>query len=236
MSTRKTEEIWHSPLNVYWWENKLREKIGSEVIKRKSKYQKVREARVAAIVALAMYKIRDIPAYIQIPKIDPPDAYIFQESKEIKGQADISTLEITTYYDDSKETLLQQLKRKKVPPTYKTYSDEYILVVEIGVRNPPINVDYDELRNYLNNVNVRFPVWTVRDISHSGDTIAEVVIVNPKTHKIVVNVGEAAHIFKTLKLPDVQFVKQGTSKNAGNYEPAGEYRKPPWDESLLNDS
>lgn len=233
MSTRKTEPVWHSPLNVYWWENKLIQKIGTEVIKKQSKFQKVREARIAAIVALAMYKIRGIPAYVQIPKEDPPDAYILQESKEVKGQADISTIEITTYYNDSRETLLEQIKRTKVPESHKTYSDEYVLVVEIGVRNPPIHVDYNELRNYLNKVDVRFPIWTVRDISHSGDTIAEVVIVNPKTQKLKINVGEAAFTFKKLKLPDVQFVKQGTSKNAGKREYAGEYRKPPWDESLL---
>ncbi|HEY4505636.1 MAG TPA: hypothetical protein VJG67_03015 [Candidatus Paceibacterota bacterium] len=235
MSIRKTEPVWHSPLNIYWWEDKLAQKIGKEIIKKRSKYQKVREARIAAIVALAMYKIRDIPAYVQIPREDPPDAYILQESKKIKGQADISTIEITTYYDDSRETLLEQLKRKKVPETHKTYSDEYILVVEIGVRNPPINIDYDELRSYLNEIDVKFPIWTVRDISHSGDTIAEVVTVNPETQTLEINVGEAAYTFKTHKLPDVQFVKQGTSKNAGKRELAGEYRKPPWDESLLGD-
>lgn len=235
MSIRKTEPVWHSPLNVYWWENKLVQRIGSELLKKQSKYQKVREARIAAIVALAMYKIRGIPAYVQIPKEDPPDAYVLQESREVKGQADISTIEITTYYNDSRETLLEQIKRTKVPETHKTYSDEYVLVVEIGVRNPAIHVDYDELRNYLNKVDVRFPIWTVRDISHSGDTIAEVVIVNPKTQKLEINVGEAAFTFKKLKLPDVQFVKQGTSKNAGKREYAGEYKRPPWDESLLSD-
>lgn len=230
-----TEPIWHSPLNVYWWENKLAKKIGSEFIKKQGKYQKVREARIAAIVALAMYKIRGIPAYIQIPKRDDgTDAFILQESKEAKGQVDISTIQITTYYDDSKETLLEQLKRKKVPETHRTYSDEYVLVVEIGVRNPPIHVDYIELRSYLNKIDVRFPIWTVRDISHSGDTIAEVVIVNPKTQKLEINVGEAAFTFKKLKLPDVQFAKRGTSKNAGEQEYAGEYKKPPWDESLMD--
>ncbi len=231
---KKTDEVWHSPLNIYRWESRLAKKVGLEAIKKESKYQKVREARIAAVVALAMYQLRDIPAYVQLPKDDPPDAYVLQESKKIKGQADISTLEITTYYNDSKETLLEQLKRKKVPPTHQIYSGEYVLVVEIGLRKPPINVDYDELRNYLNGIEVRFPVWTIRDISRPGDTIAEVVIVNPKTHKLTVSIGEAAHLFKTKNLHDVIFVKRGTPKNAGKKEPAGQYGKPPWDESLLD--
>lgn len=231
---KKAGKIWHSPLNVYRWESRLIKEVGLEAIKKKGKYQKVREARIAAIVALAMYKLRDIPAYVQLPEDDPPDAYILQESKKKKGQADISTLEITTYYNDSRETLLEQLKRKKVPTTHETYSDEYILVVELGVRNPPIEIDYEELRSYLNSVGVKFPIWTIRDVSSRGNTIAEVVIVNPNTHKLTINVGEAAYIFKTKKLNDVLFTKQGTPKTAGKRMPAGQYGKPPWDESLLD--
>lgn len=231
---KKTDEEWHSPLSVYKWERKLAEKVGLEAIKKRGKYQKVREARIAAVVALAMYKLRDIPAYVQLPKDDPPDAYILQESEKIKGQADISTLEITTFYDDSKETLLEQLKRKKVPQTYQIYSGEYILVVEVGVREPPIKIDYAELRDYLNSAGVLFPVWTIRDISRPGDTIAEVIIVNPKTHKLEVSVGEAAYLFKSKKLSDVLFVKQGTKKNAGKKEPTDRQAKPPWDKSLLD--
>lgn len=235
MVFKRTEEIWHSPLNVYKWEARLLKKIGYKLLKKKGKYQKVREARIAAIVALAMYKIRNIPAYVQLPKNDPPDAYVLQESKKVKGQADISTLEITTYYDDSRETLLEQLKRKKVPPEYKTYSDEYVLVVEIGVREPQIVVNYDELRDYLNSVGIKFPVWTIRDISQDGNTIAEVFIVNPVTRRLSINVGEAAYDLKNKGMFDVLFVKQGTHKNAGKKTPAGHYGKPPWDESLLSD-
>lgn len=231
---KKTEEEWHSPLSIYKWESKLARKVGKEEINKRGKYQKVREARIAAVIALAMHEIRDIPAYVQLPKKDPPDAYILQESKKRKGQADISTIEITTYYDDSKETLLEQLKRKKVPPKYETYSDKYVLVVEVGVREPSIDIVYDELRNYLNSVGVKFPVWTIRDISSAGDTIAEVIAVNPRTKKLEVSIGKAAHLYKSNKLPDVLFVKQGTKKNAGKKEPTDRQSRPPWDKSLLD--
>ncbi len=235
MYIHRTETVWHSPLNVYWWENKLIHKIGRKALQKQSKFQKVREARIAAIIALVLYKIRGMPAYIQIPKEDPPDAYILQESIDVKGQADISTVEITTYYNDQTETLLKQLKRTKIPENYQAYSEEYILAVEIGVRNPPINIDYNQLKDYANEINLKFPIWTLRDISHSGDTIAEVVIVNPEINKLEINVGEMAFLFKKLEIPDVLSIKQGSSKNAGKKEIYGEYDKPPWDESIYLD-
>jgi len=76
MVRRKTGEIWHNPYNVYKHIARLTEKVGSETIEKHGKLKPVREARITAIAALAMYNQTGKPAYIQLCRNDPPDAYI----------------------------------------------------------------------------------------------------------------------------------------------------------------
>lgn len=221
-----TGKIWHSPLNVYWHLQKLGKTVTQEEFEKKREYQAMREARVGAVTALALFKLTGKPTYVQLYKPDPPDVLLMQPSKEEKGQMDITLLEITTYVGQPRETLLEQLKRTKAPKGFHKYSENYVIVVNIGIG---FEVDFEPTRKYLNENGVPFPIWTLQEISNFPDTIAELVIVNPNTKKIRVNVGEAAHEFHSLRLPDILNVRRVAKVDNVRIEEAEKYYKAPWE-------
>src|SRR3989344_4569353 len=159
----KSGNIWHSPLNVYWHVQKLVNELGGEDLKKHPKYKQMRESQIASVIALILFRMRNIPAYIQLYKPDPPDALIMQQSRLHKGQLDISTLEITQYKGGT-ESLLEQLERTKIKPGIKSLSPFYILVVDLW---PGLIVDQPELarlNKYLMENNTLFPVWLVQEV------------------------------------------------------------------------
>lgn len=229
-----TNKIWHSPLNTYWHIQKLTEKVGAEEIEKRGKYQCVREARIGAVASLALFKQTGKPTYLQLYKPDPPDVILMQPSAVKKGQLDITLIEITTYIGRQKESLLEQLKRKKIKPGISSFSENYILVVNIGVG---LEVDYEPLRDYLN-ANVKlfpFPIWTFQEISNYPDTIAKIVIVNPKIAKIDVNIGESAYSWKQQQLPDIINSKRAGNINLVRFEKSEKCYLAPWETIGLND-
>lgn len=227
LTSRKTGKFWHSPYNVFWYIDRLTKKVGPETIEKHGKLKPVREARIVAITALAIYRLTGKPAYIQLCKFDPPDAYIMQKSKEVKGQLDISTVEVTSYRRGARETFLKQLKRTKVPTTHHKYSENYILVVDLLTKN---QIDFGEVNKYLNDRLTPFPVWVFRAISLFPDTIGEVTILNPRIRQLRINFGEAAFRLKSLGLPDIYSTREVESEDlVREDEPAGTYNKPPWD-------
>lgn len=225
MEIRRTGNIWHSPYNVYKHLGRLAKQVGQEAIEKEGKYKPVREARVAAVTALVISQRTRKPAYVQLPPKDPPDAYLMQQSLERKGQLDITTLEITSYRANRSETLLDQLKRTKANSIQK-YSDEYVLVVELLSKD---GIGYEAIRDYLNSISIRFPVWTLYGKTVDGSTTAEFTIINPKIWQTEINIGEAAFKLKQGGMLDVIFIKRtGNEKNVRT-EPTGNYELPPWE-------
>lgn len=222
----KTGNIWHSPTNVYWHIQKLTENVGEEAIEKQGKYQNVREARVGAVVALVMFKRLGKPTFLQLYKPDPPDVILMQLSKKNIGQRDITQLEITSYIGEPRESLLEQLKRTKTPPGIHIFSENHILIVNVGVG---LKVDYDPIRRYLNKDKIPFPVWTLQEKESYPDTIARVVIVNPEIYQIDVNVGESVHNFEKLKFPGVIRSKRVSKVELVRAEPSGRNYEAPWD-------
>lgn len=228
MEIRRTGNIWHSPYNVYKHLGRLAKQVGQEAIEKEGKYKPIREARVAAVTALVISQRTRKPAYVQLPPKDPPDAYLMQQSLERKGQLDITTLEITSYRANRGETLLDQLKRTKANSIQK-YSDEYVLVVELFSKD---GIDYEAIRDYLNSISIRFPVWTLYGKTVDGSTTAEFTIINPKIWQTEINIGEAAFKLKQDGMLDVIFIKRtGNEKNVRT-ELAGNYELPPWEELI----
>lgn len=225
MEIRRTGKIWHSPYNVYKHLGKLANLVGQEAIEKEGKYKPVREARIAAVTALILSQRTNKPAYVQLPPNDPPDAYLMQRSIEKTGQMDITTLEITSYRHTNNESLLEQLKRTKTG-TIKKYSDEYVLVVELLSKEA---IDYDAIREYLNSINIHFPVWTLYGKTVDGSTTAEFTIINPKTYRSEINIGEAGYLLKEQGMLDVLHTERAGSVSKVRTEPAGEYELPPWD-------
>lgn len=221
-----TNKIWHSPINVYWHLDKLAQKVGQSAIETSGKYKSAREARIGAVVALALFKRTHKPTFLQLYKPDPPDVVLMQPSKSSLGTRDITQLEITSYLGKPKETLLEQLKRTKVPPGINLLSDNYILIVNLGIG---INIKYEPIRDYLNENNTVFPVWTVQEKEAHPDTIAKVVIVNPEIYEMNINVGEAAAEFKKSGLPHVIRSKRAGSSKFLKAENAGPNYEAPWE-------
>ncbi|OGH12023.1 MAG: hypothetical protein A2857_03735 [Candidatus Levybacteria bacterium RIFCSPHIGHO2_01_FULL_36_15] len=225
MEIRRTGNIWHSPYNVYKHLLRLSKVVAPEAIEKEGKYKPVREARLAAVVALILSQRTKKPAYVQLPPHDPPDAYLMQQSLVKNGQLDITTLEITSYRYNSDETLLDQLKRTKTGQVQK-YSDEYVLAVELLSKEA---IDYDAIREYLNTAKIPFPVWTLFGKTVDGSTTAEFTIINPETYQSEINIGEAAFNLKQQGMLDVIFTKRTGSEKSVRTEPAGTYELPPWE-------
>lgn len=219
-------KIWHSPLNSYWHVQKLTDKIGQKSLRSHPKYQLIRESLIASVIALIMFKMKNIPAYIQLYKQDPPDALVMQPSAFSKGQLDISLLEITQFNGLNEESLLDQLKRKKINPKINTLSDFYILVVDLW---PGLEVDFEEIREYLNKNKIPFPVWVIQEIGDPQDTLASLTIVNPEIQRLTVNIGEAAHIYKQVGAPDVLRTRRVGNKKLVRTEKAVGNEKAPWE-------
>lgn len=225
MEIRRTGNIWHSPYNVYKHLGRLAKQIGQDAIEKEGKYKPVREARIAAVTALVISQRTKKPAYVQLPPKDPPDAYLMQQSLKKKGQLDITTLEITSYRANRNEALLDQLKRTKANGIQK-YSDEYVLVVELLSKD---GIDYVAIRDYLNSISIKFPVWTLYGKTIDGSTTAELTIINPKIWQTEINIGEAAFRLKQDGMLDVIFIKRAGSEKSVRTEPAGNYELPPWE-------
>lgn len=222
----KPGSIWHSPLNVYWHLQKEAEKVGTEKLENDGKYQDRREARIAAVMALILFRLTNKPAFIQLYRPDPPDALIMQRSVEVKGQQDITQLEITRYLGNSHESLLDQLKRNKVPPGVHKYSENYILVVNI-YKN--VEVNFEEVNTYLLENKTPFPVWCIRELEAHPDTICEVTVVNPFVEKRTVNLGESAHVYDKLQLPGIIRTRRVGKTDLVRIEKAEKSYLAPWE-------
>lgn len=222
----KTGNIWHSPTNVYWHIQKLTKDVGVDAIETRGKYQNVREARIGAVVALAMFVRLRKPTFLQLYKPDLPDVILMQPSREVIGQKDITQLEITSYVGKPRESLLEQLKRTKTPPGIHLYSENYILLVNIGIG---LEIDYEPIRNYLNDNKTTFPIWTLQEKESYPDTIARVVVVNPEIYQMDINIGEAVYVFDKLGFPGVIHSRRVSKAELVRAEPAGEYHEAPWD-------
>lgn len=224
----RSGKIWHSPLNVYWHTQKLTNELGLKGLRKHTKYKQIRESQIASVVALIMFRLRNIPAFIQLYKQDPPDALVMQPSKIHKGQLDISTLEITQYLG-GKESLQEQLIRTKIKPGIKTLSSFYILVVDLWPGIEISDIELHELNKYLMDNDVPFPVWIVQEIQSSPDTIAELTFVNPEIHKTKINIGELASLYQKIGAPNVLNVRRTGNPNLVRTEKAEKFYDAPWD-------
>ncbi len=224
----KSGKIWHSPLNVYWHTQKLTEELGQEGLKKHPKYKQIRESQIASVIALIIFRMRNIPAFIQLYKPDPPDALIMQQSPIHKGQLDISTLEITQYLG-GKESLFDQLKRTKIKPGLKSMSSFYILVVDLWPDIEISDSELAELNKYLMQNDTPYPVWIVQQVQASPDTIAELTFVNPEIHKTRINIGELAHIYQRIGAPNVLNVMRTGNPNLVRTEKAEKNYSAPWE-------
>src|SRR5258708_1387188 len=185
-----TGKIWYSPPRVYGYIEELKKKDGikHEQIYEKPEYQKVREALAASVAGLVMFKFTKMPAFVQLYKNEPPYAYVmmaeaghFNDQIEIPdteiGQSHITPLEITSYLTDLEGSLLDQLKKKKIPPGAKVLDPHQVLLVHVGIG---LTVDIEPLREHLNATNTPFPVWLIQEKQLHPDTIVTVTIVNPQ--------------------------------------------------------
>lgn len=218
----KPGNIWHSPINVYWHIQKLTEQVGADAIEKKRQYQMVREARIGAIVALAMFQRLQRPTFLQLYKPDPPDLLLMQQRG---GTRDIIHLEITTHLPVSTKSFLE-LMMKKDPPGAHKYNENYILAVNLGVG---MDTDFTDSRDYLKKNKTPFPVLVFQEKSSHPDTIARVTFINPEIHEIEVNVGQAAHIYRELKLPGVIHSKRVGNSKLLSPQANGEDVSAPWD-------
>ncbi|MCL5113998.1 MAG: hypothetical protein M1372_02400 [Patescibacteria group bacterium] len=230
---REIGEIWFSPLAIYKHINRLVKKVGSEAIEKNGNFKPVREARITAITALAMFIMRDeIPTYIQLSASEDSlfDSYVCQRFPHQRETLFISNIQVTSYRDNSKEDFLTQLKRTKVPPGRSLFSDKCVVVYDLLTKKPLPEEEQIKITEYLNANKTPFPVWTFRAISISPDTIGEMVILNPTRKSYIINFGKIAYRYKELRMQDsvrIMWVSKKSQLKEDEY--SGTYSLPPWD-------
>lgn len=223
-----TGKIWHSPLNVYWHIQQETKKLGEKAIESNTPfYNRVREARIGAVLCLAMFAKMGKPTYLQLHTPDPPDLVVMQPSKENIGTRDITQVEITTYIGKPKVSLLKQLKKRKIPPGIPVLSENYILLVNVGIG---LQVNPNLIMNYLKiNQNV-FPVWLLQEKVARPDTIAKLTMIYPEeVYEIEVNIGKAANDFQKLGYFDIVHSRRTGSIKFVRAEPGGKFYDAPWE-------
>lgn len=213
MPWKDDNKIWFSPLFVQSCCVEMVTEKGIEQIKKERKYKKLVESYDLALTALAMYQLNkathELPL-IQMPKQDPPDGYIGQESKERHGDFDISTIELTRYNGKNGETLLEQLKSSdKVNSEYNKYEEKYVLLIKI---EEGVSPNYDEVNTFLVENKIPFAVWALQVVENHPDTIVKLTVLNPEIQVIHVNVGEVAYLYRAQKIPNALELKRVGSK------------------------
>lgn len=226
-------DIWFSPLGIYKHIHRLSKKVGQETIEKSGKLKPVREARITAITALAMFILRkEVPTYLQLSANEdsPFDSYVCQKLPEKRGTLFISNLQVTSYREDAKEDFITQLKRTKIPEGYNKYSENCVLVVDLLSRKPLSDEEQEKVTKHLNVNKAPFPVWTFRPISITPDTIGEMVILNPVRRSFPINFGKVAFRFQELGMADavrIQWVQKESQLKEDEH--VGTYDSPPWD-------
>lgn len=229
-------EIWFSPLGVYKHIVRLTKKVGANAIEKTGKLKPVREARITAITALAMFIMgNENPTYVQLSASEdsPFDSYVCQRSLEKRGTLLISNIQVTSYREGASEDFLTQLQRTKTPRGYNKYLDKCVVVVDLLTKNPINSDEQVKITKYLNDNKTPFPVWTFRAISIRPDTIGEMVILNPNRRSFTINFGKVAYRFKELGCPDaVRIVWVPNEKQLKEDEHSGTITTPPWNPDL----
>lgn len=177
---------YYSPLDPFWYQEKrLSNKYSFTEINRK--FKKLYEAKLLGIIALSLFSKTKRPWYINLNPDNPndsPDGYLFD-----KDNAKVLDVEVTEYYGRGSESLKDQLVRTNKIAKWSG-SDHQALLVDVRTTN-----DYKpkNLNRYMRRQNIQFPVWCIKPLSHSPDTIAEIVSINPKLDSTIINVGASAH-------------------------------------------
>ena len=212
---------WHSPTNVYMHLQELVKIYGFNLINKSPQYKRVREARIGAIMAFVVSRIRNLPTFLRLPLNDPPDLYLMQPNS---GTMDIITVEITSYRE-SEEPLLEQLKRTKFN---QKYLYELTLLVELLTRTV---IDYESMLKYKLKHNIDMPIWLLSKIQDFPDTIGEVITIDTDINKFNINIGEEAYCYnKKFGSTAVIFSKRAFKLDDVRKESIQEEcRIPPWE-------
>jgi hypothetical protein len=192
------DKIWFSPIRAFSAYMKAVENYGYDAVHQDDKYKRIVETRVVAILCFAMFEATKTPWYLQICKSDPPDALIMRQSPTVKGDDEVMGIEVTAYIRNKtglpKDTLLDQLKKTKMFEYYHMYTDHDAILVDLGTDFQP---DYNEIAEYMKEINAPYQVWVIQQVSTTPDTIAEMTICNVDgACQTQINIGAAWHNMK----------------------------------------
>lgn len=194
-------KIWFNPAYVHTCCVELVAEKGIGQIKKERNYKKLVESFDLSLAALTLYSLNkdthELPL-IQIPKKDPPDGYIGQQSIKNPEGFDISVIELTRFEGKNNRTLLEQLLASdKVNPNYSKYGSHYVLLIKIEDGTYP---DYEEVNNFLVKHKINYAAWALEITQSFPDTIAKLTILNPSIQVVEVNIGEVAFMYKQQKI------------------------------------
>lgn len=124
----KTDKIWHSPVKTFLDIQDLEAGIGRDAVAKEGKYQPVREARIAAVVALILFKQTGNPTYLQLHRPDPPDACLMWASPEVRG------ITVDEYEKRRADWRVKQQEIEKKIAKLRFADEEYYITAEYLIK------------------------------------------------------------------------------------------------------
>ena len=230
-----TGKIWFSAVGAYNEYLKLAAEIGTEAVEQEAQYKQVLEARLVAILCLALYGHRGTAWFLQLQKNDPPDALIMRQSPSHPGTHELLGVEVTSYFKNKsgmpKDDIFEQLKKTKMFEKYHKYSEHDVILVDLGSGYQP---DYAEIQNYMKSINAPYQVWFLQEVQPYPDTIAQLTLCNrERVFQRQINVGEAMAVMKEKGVPGVIRTERVGALGEVGKKMTAHIDGAPWDEENL---
>lgn len=210
--TLQHDPVWKRPDEAFFDAKDQAEGIDPDEIEWNGKYKRIRELRDIAVFASAMYDVYGTPFWVQLnTKNDSPDAFVMRPSPDVVGDADIGAVELTFYGRNRlglpKMSLADKLSEPK--GKFSKLPDQYCLVVLIG---KGLDVDHPAVTNKMKEMNAKFQVFSIQEISNAPDTNIRFVDYCPVYRTKDINIGKAWDKLRKDKVFGTLTQKRGNPK------------------------
>lgn len=205
-------KVWFRPDHAYFEYQRQAKGIDHDEIEYNGKHKRIRELRDLAVFGLAFYAMQNHRCFVQMNDIsDSPDAFLMCPVSDETHE--VAPIEIT-FYGRNKIGLPQKTLEEKLSEPggkFQKLPHGYWLLIHIG---KGLVVDHQLIANKLLELNAKFNVFSVQEVSNHPDTIARVVSYNPKLEAYDINIGAISHKLAQTKIPGTVTVERGRPPKA----------------------
>jgi hypothetical protein len=192
-------KVWLRPDQAYFEYQKQAKDIDHDEIEYNGKHKRIRELRDLAVFGLAFYAMQNHRCFVQMNDLsDSPDAFLMCPVSD--DTHEVAPIEITFYGRNRIGPPQKPLEEKLSEPggKFQKLPQGYWLLIHIG---KDLVVDHQAIVNKLLELDAKFNVFSVQEVSNHPDTIARVISYNPKLEAYDINIGAISHKLTQTNIP-----------------------------------